>query len=308
MTEHLKNRFEQGKNNKTTRRVDEFHPLDIFVGYNDDNNPIMVITDVGKVTNIESSRYIDVKIYKNTSGKVSICFNLMDKYMYSLFLRFCSDIIESTRNLKTKNVIDYIIRRWDSWRLMFKKNYTKLLNESQIKGLIGELVFLKNYMIPIFGYKASIDSWMGPNMLHKDFEINDTWYEVKTIVSSSLTVKINSVEQLESPYIGQLIVIKMDKTSCKSKGNITLNILINEVENLIGDFETRIKFLNKLNQVGYYFDEEYELYNYRVLKINKYLVRNDFPKITSDCLREGIVKASYEIALNSIEKYMIEGE
>ena len=99
-------------------------------------------------------------------------------------------------------------------------------------------------------------------------------------------------------------------TLAKNGANVAINYrtLNKEVENLIEDFETRIKFLNKLNQVGYYFDEEYELYNYRVLKINKYLVRNDFPKITSDCLREGIVKVSYEIALNAIDKYIIEGE
>ena len=38
------------------------------------------------------------------------------------------------------------------------------------------------------------------------------------------------------------------------------------------------------------------------------MVNKEFPKVTKDSLKDGIVRVSYEIALNSIEKYMIEGE
>ena len=49
MIEDLKEKFELGRKNKTTRRVDEIHPLDIFVGYNEDGFPRMVITDIGHI-------------------------------------------------------------------------------------------------------------------------------------------------------------------------------------------------------------------------------------------------------------------
>ena len=60
--------------------------------------------------------------------------------------------------------------------------------------------------------------------------------------------------------------------------------------------------------MGYYSDEEYNSYNYKILDIDRYMVNKEFPKVTKDSLKDGIVRVSYEIALNSIEKYMIEGE
>ena len=308
MIEDLKEKFELGRKNKTTRRVDEIHPLDIFVGYNEDGFPRMVITDIGHIKKIESSKSIDVKIYRKSSGQVSICFDLLNQSVYSLFLTFCSDMIDSTRNIKKQNIIDFITRSWDMWRTMFKKPYSNFLTENQIKGLIGELIFLKSYMIPKYGEVLAVESWMGPSMLHKDYEINNTWYELKSINSSSLTVKISSVEQLDSQEIGQLVIVKMDKTNSQVEASVTLNRLVNEIKYLIKDFDTKIKFTYKLSEMGYYSDEEYNSYNYKILDIDRYMVNKEFPKVTKDSLKDGIVRVSYEIALNSIEKYMIEGE
>lgn len=308
MIQGLKEKFELGRKNKTTRRVDDTHPLDIFVGYNEDGFPRMAITDIGDMKRIESSKAIDVKIYRKLSGKVYICFDLLNQSVYSLFLTFCSDIIFSTRNIKKQNIVEFITRRWDMWRTMFKKPYSNLLTENEIKGLIGELIFLKFYMIPKYGEILAVESWMGPNMLHKDYEIYNTWYEIKSINSSSLTVKISSVEQLDSQEIGELVIVKMDKSNSQVEMCVTLNRLVDEIQNLIKDFDTKIKFTCKLGEIGYYLDEEYDSYNYKILDIDRYIVNNEFPKVIKDSLKDGIVRVSYEIALNSIGKYMIEGE
>lgn len=308
MIENLKKKFELGKKNKTTRRVDETHQLDIFVGYNDDGFPRMVITDIGDIKKIESSKLIDVKIYRKSSGEISICFDLLNQSVYSLFLTFCSDIISSTRSIKKQNIIDFITKRWDMWRNMFKRPYSNLLTENQIKGLIGELIFLKFYMIPKYGEVLAIESWMGPSMLHRDYELYNTWYEVKSINSSSLTVKISSVEQLDSYEVGKLVIVKMDKTNSQVETSVTLNLLVDEIQNSIKEFDTKIKFAYKLSEMGYYSNEEYNMYNYKILDINKYAVNNEFPKVSQDSLKDGIVRVSYEIALNSIEKFMIEGD
>ena len=71
----------------------------------------------------------------------------------------------------------------------------ELISDEQIKGLIGELLFLTDNMIPNYGETRAIQAWSGQEMTRKDFSIDDTWVEVKTIDFGKPTVVISSLEQ-----------------------------------------------------------------------------------------------------------------
>ncbi len=306
MIKELEYKFEVGKENCSYIRIDSKHSLDIYVGYNQNRQMSMIITEVGEVKDIQSSKCIDVKIYEKLPNKVSISFNLMDKSMNKLFLQFCNDIIESTRDVDQDKAIDFIIKRWQYWIIMFKKPYTDLLTENQILGLLGELIYLKEYMIPKYGQSEAIDSWLGQNKSHKDFEINNTWYEIKVIKPSALTVKISSIEQLDSNNNGNLVTIILEKTNKQVEGSTTINKYLEELEFTITNFDDKLKLRQKLTQGGYYKNEEYDRYIYKLISKRKYIVDNNFPKLSKMDLSEGIVKASYEISLDYIEQFLTE--
>lgn len=299
----LRQKFEDGKESRTYKRIDESHNLDIFIGYNNNNKPTMILIEHGDIYSVESSQYIEVNLYKKVDGKIAISFSLLDKSMYPLFLRLCNDIIESSRNIDNNRAIQFIINRWNSWKRMFKKSMQGLLSELQIKGLLGELIFLKEYMIPKYGEENAIKSWMGPSKSHKDFEINETWYEVKAISSGSLTVKISSIEQLDSICEGKLILVVLDKSTTSIENYININNYIDKLEDQIKDFDLRLNLRYKLNEIGYYPDNTYDNYIYRYINTKTYLVDEDFPRINKNELKEGIAKVSYDIELSFIEKY-----
>ncbi|MEG1311397.1 MAG: PD-(D/E)XK motif protein [Romboutsia sp.] len=301
---NLSIKFEDGKENGTYKRIDENHNLDIFIGYNN-NKPTMILIEYGEILNIESSKYIEVNVHKRVDSKIVISFSLLDKSMYQLFLRLCNDIIESSRGMDESISIKFVINRWNSWRRMFKKSIQGLLGEMEIKGLLGELIFLKEYMIPNYGEKKAIESWMGPSKAHKDFEIDEIWYEVKSLASGSLTVKISSVEQLDSIYEGKLILVVLDKSTNSIENYISINKYVDELENYIDDFDLRLQLRYKLNEIGYYPDTIYDNYIYKHINTKMYLVEGNFPKINKNNLPEGIVKVSYDIELSFIEKYSI---
>ncbi|MCI9061954.1 MULTISPECIES: PD-(D/E)XK motif protein [Romboutsia] len=305
MIKELEYKFELGKEKLSYRRIDSTHILDIYVGYNVNKQMSMIITEVGETKDIQSSKCIDVKIYEKFPNKVSISFNLMDNSMSKLFLQFCNDIIESSRDIDKTKAINFIIRRWERWITMFKKPYTDLLNESQVLGLLGELIYLKEYMIPKYGQSKAIDSWLGPDKSHKDFEIDDTWYEIKVIKPSSLTVKISSVEQLDSNLNGTLVTVILDKSNKQVDSYININKYCEELEFTITNFDDKLKFIQKLTQCGYYKNEEYDKYIYKFINKKEYAVDNNFPKLSKENLSDGIVKASYEISLDYIEKFLI---
>lgn len=304
----VKDKFENEKETKTFRRIDDEHQLDIFLGYNEESKPTMIIMVTGKEVNIESSRSIEVKLFKKDDSRLNISFSLLDVSMEAIFYKFCEDIIESSRNINKSNALNYIIGRWDCWKLMFKKNTNDLLNENQICGLLGELIFLKEYMIPKYGESVAIKSWMGPEKSHKDFEVEDTWYEVKTIKSGALTIKISSVEQLDSENLGHLNIVVLDKTNEKCSESLSLNSYVNKLQEMLDEFENELIFRNKLGHADYCYDEEYDKYNYKFIQNKRYDVDEKFPRIKKEDLGNAIVKASYDILINEIYEYIEMGD
>ena len=71
-----------------------------------------------------------------------------------------------------------------------------------------------------------MESWMGPLLGHKDFEIDDTWYEVKSVNENAIQVTISSLEQLESDVNGYLVVVRLEDTSSVSGCSINLNEVV----------------------------------------------------------------------------------
>ena len=170
-----------------------------------------------------------------------------------------------------------------------------------IKGLIGELLFLKNFMFDEYGTSESIEAWTGPLGNPKDYLINDTWYEVKTVNESKQSIRISSLEQLDSELLGYLVVIKLESTSNQVNNHINLNSLIGYIAGFIEDAEDLEKFIRKLNNLGYQFDIEYNEYCYVYKRTVFYKVDLEFPVIKRKSLSNSIIRVSYELALVDIQ-------
>lgn len=302
----LSEKFEKEKISKTYRRFDEIHKFDWFIGYNEEENKSLVVVTNGEFIKFESTKIINVKLEKRIDNKISLSFNLIDDKYSDIFYKFCEDMIENTRDIKESNIIQFLLMRWNMWRLAFKNSNQRILNEKEIKGLIGELIFLNQYMFENYGIEKSIKSWQGPLNFHKDYEIENTWYEVKTTSSNAMTVSISSIEQLESNCIGELDIVILEQTNEVVEENISLNKLISIINNKIMDIDLKRIFWSKLDNLGYLYDDEYDRYNYRLIKINRYMIEdNSFPRILRSELKDGIINASYEIDIRNIERYLI---
>lgn len=300
----IMDKIENEKLTKTYRRVDEKHPIDIYLGYSEDNFPSMSISIDGVPIKVSSSNSIQVDVKKKNETSIILTFKLLDKDKTTIFSKFCEDIIESTRNIKCSSYLAYIIARWNKWRGMFKRQNTQLLTENQVVGLIGELLFLKEYMICNYGKENALKSWSGPSKSHKDYEINNTWYEIKTIRQGASKVRISSIEQLDSNFEGNLTVYSLEPTNEMVEGGISLNLLVDELYNIFNEFELIKIFQSKLIEVGYSYEEEYDSYNYKFIKRDIYAVKDEFPRILSDNLIDGILGVSYDISLQSIRKFL----
>ncbi|MEG1141864.1 MAG: PD-(D/E)XK motif protein, partial [Clostridia bacterium] len=255
MYETIKEKFEESQYNSKYKRYDAIHPVDIYLGSNEIGNKSLVIIFEGQILEIESTKMIKVSITKREDKKLVLSFDLLENNIKDIFYKFCEDIIESTKNINKEEVLSFITKRWKSWISLFKNPISELLSEMEIRGLIGELLFLDMYMFNKYGYERSLNAWVGTDMSHKDFEIDDNWYEIKTVSQNSLTVKISSIEQLDSKIVGDLVIIKLEKSNKEVKTNVTLNQLVLLIKDKLSA-ELKIQFEQKLLKVNYLYNDD----------------------------------------------------
>lgn len=306
MYEVIKEKFELCSIPNSYKRFDAIHPFDIYIGLNISSKKSLAIIANGKLENIESTKMINVSASQREDKKITITFDLLENEMSDLFYRFCSDIIESSKSLN-KDIIQFVLKRWKNWIALFRNSITTILSEVEIKGLLGELIFLNTFMFKKYGYERSLNAWMGPELSHKDFEIDDTWYEIKTMNQNGITVKISSIEQLDSNYVGNLVVLMLEPSNIEVNSNISLNSYIEKIKtvipkNLIPTFDM------KLMKAKYKYEKDYDKYTYSFKNTTYYKVDKNFPRITKEKLPVGIVKTNYELLLESIESFKLENE
>lgn len=298
-------RFAEFKEANYFSRLDKEHILDLRIGLDDKMRKCIELrADKFKARKVTGTNVIDVDQLK-FAGYYCIRFSLIEDDMCGLFYKFCDDLLEETRTLKSLSEgYTAVTERYYQWRKMFLSGKKRFLSEPEIMGLIGEILVMRGYIADKIGLSKALKSWSGQELTHKDFSYDDTWVESKAINRSSSTVKISSLEQLDSENTGVLAVHSLEKMSTAYNG-ITLNKLVLDTRALFASSEDQDAFVSKVAILGYEYNTYYDDFVYEISGFTKYLVNDHFPKLVKTMLPSAISKASYEISLMDISSFEI---
>lgn len=254
----------------------------------------------------ESTKEIKITQGKETDGVYWTCFDLLKKEAKDVFFIFCDSLIETIENIFDEyEAINNIKDRYHSWKVLLK-NKNKMTYENY-QGLFGELYFMADILAKQIGLENALKCWVGPDGYSKDFSTSDTWYELKTIGTSSSTIKINSLTQLESDVDGHLITIIVEKMSEQfDEGFCSVSKLYKYIFEQLPNRFLKELFVNKVLKYGYIDnDETINKYKFEIKNINKYLVNDKFPKLSRKEIKNmAIAQVKYELFLSSLEDYM----
>lgn len=288
------------------QRIDDTHPLDLYIGVDDMSRWTMLLVCDARQQHLISSKMIQAKLGQRNDGRWTVSLSLVKDEYKDMFILFCGDIIESSRMIKNKEKgAKFVVTRYNEWKEMLANSRSGLLSPEEIKGLLGEMYVLDNELMVKYGSEKSALSWTGPRAAHQDFILDDTWYEVKTISSGKNEVKISSVEQLDCPNDGELIVVFADKTSRINANAINLNLVYMKLLSRLMDDDVRAEFCDMLLKYGYYPRPEYEDvdYTFEVKGVRHYLVTESFPCFRRKNIPMGITKVDYFISLPTIKDF-----
>jgi len=131
------------------------------------------------------------------------------------------------------------------WEDLWKKG-TQPLSKEQQRGLIAELIVLKNLLVNEGSVALSL--WKGPEGGLHDFVLNSCSIEVKSHGALSKVISVSSLEQLE-PLKDSIL-----KLCCiglmRNESGMSLGEWVQEITSILPE-NLHSRFMNKLKEVGF---------------------------------------------------------
>lgn len=289
--------------------IDATHPLDFYIGKEPSGNLLVLLITDERTNIIKQMKYIKIDIFEREDGRWSLLIRLLSLELAPIFFLFCADLIDSSRRLeKTTCHITHVMMRISLWQRLLERNGNGLLSPSEVRGLVGEMVFLIWKMVPLYGKKDAVDSWVGVFGAAQDFRLSENAWEIKSIYPDSNYVKISSAEQLYSTmHTIKLVTVSLSEFEGKTGNASSLNEFVAQARLLFSDLpDVATAFEQRLVEIGFFMRREYDIPSFVVNEICSYAVENGFPRICPSEIHSGIQSVSYEVTLEACKSYLIE--
>ena len=288
---------------------DATHPLDFYIGRDIEGQRLLLLVTSEVPPAIRDMRAIRIRAFKRDDGKWSLLLTLNEMTLSSMFSMLCDDLIESSRNtnLTTAESLSFVLKRLSNWRRLFERGLPDILSESGIRGLCGELLFLRRLFV-LLGKSGATKAWVGPEQADQDFQTPDAAWEVKTIRPGAHSVKISSESQLQTTIRAvQLAIFELADTITGAPGSFTLTTLVDKIRaDLLDDHDAGDVFEDRLATAGYVSRPEYNEHVFVERALDVFAVTADFPRITGETIAPGISHVGYDLLLSACKKFRTE--
>lgn len=251
-----------------------------------------------------SLKGIDLKTSKKDNSSF-LTLILKNETNWEIFLQLCEDLMISAKAVKSnraKNIHSRLVR----WQTFLKNENHNISEEIQI-GLMGELVFLNEYLSKYVSLEQAINAWVGPEKEKQDFRLKGISIEIKSFMDNKQDqVNISSVEQLNNDDNNLYLCTMGFKSSDSGE---TLEDYCKKIQKRIYEECPSILsvFENLLMSYGYYLHCKYDnLKQLSRYKNSCYIVNNEFPKIPITIKNPAILNINYKLDLSYCKEFLVE--
>lgn len=287
-------------------RIDAMHPLEWYIGYDSLLNKALIIIGTIQFKTVKSSKAVQIVSFRREDKRWMLRISLLEAAQDDVFMNMCADLLfYSGKGKDEKSAYELFQNRYNQWDKLFQHGKIDILSEEEQRGLLGELLFLKEQFADRSMLNA-VKGWFGPDRNHQDFLYDSSWYEIKTVLEAASSVKISSLQQLAPLNSGKLAVNRLRLTAEKSLNAMTLNSVVEQLYQILeSDITAMNLFSGKLLDAGYILRTEYDDKSYLLIERVYYEIRDDFPRLTVENIPSAITGASYILSLPAIEKWRV---
>jgi len=222
-----------------------------------------------------------------------------------LFMGLCETLVTSLQTVPDSSVaMEVSLAHIKRWKAFLAGRKRQLLSAEEIRGLFSELMFLRSLYQDHLDENVAIEAWCGPDGSHQDFIFGNTAVEVKSISGRERsTVRISSEDQLEALCDNLYLMIYKLSEMPESDSSLSLNEFVRLIEQDLTDSTAIEELQKRLASYGYVEMQEYDKPKFLVTAQNSYQVSEGFPRLIRSGVPNGIVNLSYEIEIESMEKF-----
>jgi hypothetical protein len=248
------------------------------------------------------------KIAESTdSVLLSLC--LQDKNFEDIFNILLGDIISHVIELSDpKQIVRQFLNRIDKWHSLLEKAGSAGLSPEEQRGLFGEVYLLRKLIKDLPAADKPLMAWLGPEKAVRDFQYGDCALEVKTSQGNNhQRVHISNERQLDTTSVQYLYLYHLSLETQPAAGE-SLNEVIDAVSlTFQPDIRLYSLFQFKLVQAGYLpaHKEYYSNTGYSVRSEAFYEIRDSFPRIEENDLRNGVGDVKYSIIISDCSTYQV---
>lgn len=283
--------------------------LEVFFGYSFDGNLRLSFLSKSSPPAIESTTILHVIQGRENGRTYWTSFDLLNAEFKEAYFSFCENMIESVIGVTNeRECLNMLKRRFVTWKKLFQRASGKDVSKEKLMGVFGELTVLQDIIAPKYGLNTAIQAWGGPDMQSKDFTLNDTWFEVKTIGVNVDSIHISSLAQLSSDCVGHLAVVRAETVSPEFRGNKSAVIdIINQILLSVSDERIENLFIRKIQGLGIDVFGKETSFKFDIKSVKVYRVEEGFPRITEKNVPyPEITDVNYVISAAAINRYIEE--
>ncbi len=227
-----------------------------------------------------------------------------------VFATLCEDLIYGIGNITEESiVVRELLNRLEKWKSLFDRAGLQGLSPEEQRGIFGELYFLRKWLTHSSDTLRCIEAWLGPEKDLRDFQLTNWGIEVKTTHSNNhQKLHISSERQLDTTNLNTLLLYHLSLETQQQNGE-TLNQIVDSINDLLStDLAAQTLFRSKLLQSGYYIHHRpnYDRIGYHVRQEFFYNIREDFPRIEENDIRNGVGDVKYSIIISDQSAYVVD--
>ena len=310
----------QDPENLTARRSDPDHPWNFFWGrdvrkrylfimeFSPDGRPLR---DLPRLQGLDITERI-----ASVEERHQLVVALRDSANRDLFFRLCTDLLDATRpSPDERSAVGTAVTRLWRWQQLLRRARLDKLTVAEQKGLVGELTFLRDYLLSHFQPSSAIAFWQGPmrGEGQKDFSVNERAVEVKARSGTARSrVRISSEEQLDPGGYDALFlaVFEVSAAGREQHGRFNLHDLVGGIRSHIMEHAPAAAdlFEERLAATGYCDDDDYADDLFVILSSSFYKVAEGFPRIVRADVPQGVTDVAYSVDLMACSTFTIGGQ
>lgn len=238
---------------------------------------------------------------------------LLDPSHSDVFRTLCEDIVHVAASAESDEVaVAQMLSRTWRWHHLLRGGVDGRLSEEAQKGLIGEIITLRDLVIPAVGAMNAVTAWVGPTRASRDFEIGTTSIEVKGRSEGATPyVKVSSEHQLDISDLKTMFLVVINLVHAGSEApSKSLDDYVLDLRDLVQKKSPGASDLleGRLSAAGYRDEDQYEDVLWIEGNRRAFGVTDDFPRIQFSELRPGLSRVTYSIELKACEPFAVDEE